>query len=79
MTKRSFNKPPLTYLQQIQQLKQRGLLIENVPPALHVLENLSDFRLSGYWYLLLDDKITTFLRTGVNFKWLLTSIVLTGN
>jgi len=53
MSKVSYNKPPLTYSEQLQQLKDRGLFIENTDKALHLLENISYYRLSGYWYPML--------------------------
>ena len=56
MSKISYTKGALTYTQQLQQLKDRGLKIENEPKALHLLENISYYRLNGYWYPLLADK-----------------------
>ena len=51
-----FNKPPFTYLQQLEQLQQRGLQIPNIEKTTHLLESISYYRLSGYWYPLLVDK-----------------------
>lgn len=56
MTKVPYTKLALTYTQQLQQLKDRGLTIENEAKALHLLETVSYYRLSGYWYPLLADK-----------------------
>ena len=56
MSKVPFTKPALTYAGQIQQLKDRGLIIEDERKAVHLLEVISYFRLSGYWYPLLADK-----------------------
>jgi len=56
MTKIPFNKPPSSYYDQINLLKERGLIIENEEKTLHLLEVISYFRLSGYWYPLLEDK-----------------------
>ncbi len=56
MSKIPFNKPPLTYPEQLQQLKDRGLTVNNQEKALHLLESISYYRLSGYWYPLLQDK-----------------------
>ncbi len=56
MTKIKFNKQALTYEQQLDQLKARGLLINDEDKALFLLENISYYRLSGYWYPLLADK-----------------------
>ncbi|QTD36256.1 Abi family protein [Polaribacter batillariae] len=49
-----YQKPSLTYSEQLQQLKDRGLIIENEIKALHLLENLSYYRLSAYWYPMLE-------------------------
>lgn len=51
-----FNKPPFTYLQQLEQLQERGLQIPNIEKVTHLLESISYYRLSGYWYPLLVDK-----------------------
>jgi abortive infection bacteriophage resistance protein len=45
-----YNKPALSYSDQLQQLKARGLLVSNDSKALHLLEKISYYRLSGYWY-----------------------------
>ena len=37
-------------------LKDRGLQVPNVAKALHLLEAVSYYRLSGYWYPLLSNK-----------------------
>ncbi len=50
-----YTKPALTFDDQLQQLKDRGLTIENDPKALHLLENISYYRLSGYWYPFLSN------------------------
>jgi abortive infection bacteriophage resistance protein len=49
-----YSKPFLSYEGQITQLKSRGLKIENEEKALHILQNVGYFRLSGYWYPLLE-------------------------
>jgi len=54
MAKVPYNKPALTYAAQLQQLKNRGLQVANDARAFHLLENVSYFRLSGYWYPMLD-------------------------
>ncbi len=56
MSKVPYQKPALTYTEQIQQLQKRGLVINNVPRAAHLLESISYYRLSGYWYPMLADK-----------------------
>ncbi len=42
------NKPPKTYLEQLQILKDRGLGVEDEPKALHILEHHNYYRLSAY-------------------------------
>jgi abortive infection bacteriophage resistance protein len=56
MSKIPFSKPALTYIEQIEQLKKRGLIIDNAERAIHLLESISYYRLSGYWYPLLQNK-----------------------
>ena len=43
-------KSPLTYLQQLQQLKDRGLIIDNDEFVLSKLRTISYYRLSTYWH-----------------------------
>lgn len=50
-----YKQPALDYAGQLQQLKNRGLTVENDAKALHLLENISYFRLSGYWYPMLAE------------------------
>lgn len=68
MSRRRYNKPPLTYPQLIQQLKDRGLTIQNEAKALHLLTNISYYRLSGYWYPLLEDKENHIFKEGATFE-----------
>ena len=49
-----YNKPHLSYPQKLQLLKERGLSIDDDSKALHLLEHIGYYRLSGYWYPLLD-------------------------
>lgn len=53
MPKIAYTKPALTYMEQLEQLKNRGLIIKDEAKALHLLENISYYRLSGYWYPML--------------------------
>jgi abortive infection bacteriophage resistance protein len=50
-----YNEPPLTYQQQLEQLKKRGLAVTDEEKALHLLETISYFRLSSYWYPMLSE------------------------
>lgn len=67
MSKVPYTKPTLTYAGQIQQLKDRGLTIEDESKAVHLLEVISYFRLSGYWYPLLADKVNHRFKTDATF------------
>jgi abortive infection bacteriophage resistance protein len=50
----SYNKPHLDYADQLQLLKSRGLIVEDNSKALHILQHISYYRLSGYLYPMLD-------------------------
>jgi len=49
-----YTKPSLSCIDQLSLLKQRGLIIDDDKKALHLLEHIGYYRLSGYWYTLLD-------------------------
>lgn len=68
MTKTPYTKPALTYSQQISQLQSRGLKIINIDRATHLLESISYYRLSGYWYPMLRDKSNHVFKTGSSFE-----------
>jgi abortive infection bacteriophage resistance protein len=68
MPKIPFVKPPLDFAQQIQQLKSRGLVIEDEQKALHLLETISYYRLSGYWYPFLSDKENHVFKSDATFN-----------
>lgn len=53
MAKVPYTKPALSYTDQLQRLKDRNLTIENDSKAIHLLEKISYYRLSGYWYPML--------------------------
>ncbi len=63
-----YTKPPLSIQDQITLLQGRGLIINNIPKAEHLLSNLSYYRLSGYWYPLLQDKVTHNFKPGATFE-----------
>lgn len=48
MKKRKFNKPPLSYQDQLNIWKDRGLLVKNESRAIRYLSNISYYRLSAY-------------------------------
>ena len=51
-----YQKPATTIQEQIEQLKQRGLIIEPQDNATHYLSHISYYRLAGYWWPMQDDK-----------------------
>lgn len=65
MTSDLFVKPPLTYDQQIQLLKNRGLIIKDEEFARRVLQSVSYYRLSGYSLSLRTDDM---FHPGVTFE-----------
>jgi abortive infection bacteriophage resistance protein len=67
MAKTSFSKPFLSYAAQLQLLKDRGLTIDNDNKALYLLEHVSYYRLSGYWYPLLADKTNHIFKPDATF------------
>ena len=69
MSRVQYNQPALSYAGQLQQLKDRRLLIEDDAKALHLLENISYFRLSNYWYPMLEEpKSAKFFKKGSSFN-----------
>lgn len=54
----------ITTEQQIDILKERGLLIDDVEQAIEVLDTISYFRLAGYWRHLEADRFTHQFREG---------------
>lgn len=49
MKKRSFQKKPLSFPDQLQKLKDRNLTVSDEPKALHYLAQISYYRLSAYF------------------------------
>lgn len=58
----------ISFTDQINLLKQRGMVFEDEPKALHLLQNISYYRLSGYWYPLLTDKQQHIFKPGSTFE-----------
>lgn len=50
-----YNKRALDHEEQLLLLKERGLGVEDERKALHLLRHISYYRLSGYWYPLLQE------------------------
>jgi len=68
MSKVPYNKPALTYAEQIKLLIRRGLIIENENKAAHLLDVISYYRLSGYWYPMLANKQNHQFKPGSLFE-----------
>lgn len=69
MARREYDKLALTFEEQLSRLKDRGLIVENEPKALHILQNISYFRLSGYWYPFLQEpKSAHLFKEGASFE-----------
>jgi len=63
-----YTKPALSLIDQLQQLKNRGLLVDDDTKAIFLLENISYYRLSGYWYpFLASPKSTHIFKPNSNF------------
>ena len=63
-----YNKQPLSIEEQIDILKSRGLSFANESGAKAVLENISYFRLAGYWRTMEQDKASHLFRAGSRFE-----------
>ena len=68
MTKTPYTKAFLSYPDQVNLLKSRGLKWEDENKIRHLLENVGYYRLSGYWYPLLADKKKHIFKLGANFE-----------
>lgn len=68
MSKPTYHKNALTFEEQLKQLKERGLSFNNEEKAKHLLEVISYYRLSGYWYPLLQDKKEHLFKSGAQFE-----------
>lgn len=69
MPKVPYTKPATTYSDQLKLLKSRGLKVKSDSKVLHLLQRLSYYRLSGYWYPLLDDpKINHVFKPNADFQ-----------
>ena len=62
------NKPPFTIADQIALLKQRGMLFRDEANAPHFLENISYYRLKGYWWDMQSDYIKHTLKPNTYFE-----------
>ena len=68
MPKSIYSKKFIPCADQIPLLKARGMKFVDENKALHLLENISYYRLSGYWYPLLADKQNHFFKSNATFE-----------
>lgn len=69
MAKVLYTKPALEYTAQLHQLESRGLIISDQEKAIHLLERISYYRLSGYWYpMLAEPKSDHIFKEGSTFE-----------
>ncbi len=67
-----YTKQPITLAEQINILKQRGLIFENENEALSVLNHISYFRLASYWRVMEENSRIHRFRSGSRFSSVLT-------
>jgi len=68
MSRTIYSKPALSYLDQLELLKSNGMLFDNKNQALHLLERIGYYRLSGYWYPFLANKQNHIFKPRVHFE-----------
>lgn len=67
-----YTKQTLTLAQQIETLKQRGLIIDNEAEALAILDRTSYFRLADYWRPMEVDKTSHIFKPNTRFSDIIT-------
>jgi abortive infection bacteriophage resistance protein len=63
-----YSKPSIDIKQQVAQLKARGLIISQEDYAEHSLQNISYYRLSGYWWPMQADKVLHLFKPNSTFE-----------
>jgi len=63
-----FQKDPFTVAAQIDQLLDRGLIIDDKAQAMHLLSHISYYRLAGYWWPMQSDKKAHFFKPNSKFS-----------
>lgn len=71
MSKQPYNKPALTVDQQIDQLRNRGMVIDDTTQAKHYLSQINYYRLTAYWLPFESDHITHTFQQGTRFEQVL--------
>ena len=67
-----YTKQPITLAEQINILKQRGLIFEDEEQAIAVLNHISYFRLASYWRVMEENSRIHRFRNGSRFSSVLT-------
>lgn len=62
------NKKPFSIVDQISLLKQRGMHFRDEKHAHHILENISYYRLKGYWWDMQDDIVLHTIKPNTHFE-----------
>lgn len=63
-----YSKETYTIDQHIEQLKHRGLIIDDTALAKHYLQHVSYYRLAGYWWPMQEDKEKHIFKAGSRFE-----------
>ncbi|MEP7197319.1 MAG: Abi family protein [Saprospiraceae bacterium] len=63
-----YSKAAITIKEQIDQLKNRGLIVSNEAEAEYFLQNISYYRLAGYWWPMQANKITHSFKPNSTFE-----------
>jgi abortive infection bacteriophage resistance protein len=71
MPKQPYTKPALSIDQQIDQLVDRGMMINNRPLATHFLSQINYYRLSAYWLPFEEDHKTHAFKKDTHFEQVL--------
>ena len=67
-----YNKEPITIEQQIEILKQRGLIIDDEADTEDVLKRISYFRLACHWRPMEKDKVLHIFKLDSHFRNVIT-------
>lgn len=62
------NKPARDIADQLQLLKDRGMLFRNETEALDLLRNISYYRLKGYWWDMQSDRVNHIFYSNTYFE-----------
>lgn len=63
-----YSKQPISINEQIEKLKSRGLIINNLGEADRYLRTVGYYRLAGYWWPLQSDKVKHTFKEGAKFS-----------